>query len=534
MNRRPTDEKLGDMLKTPHFGNSSSLPAADPIAPTPMVLTLQQVKPYDRNPRRERNPLYDEIKESIRAQHGLNNPLTVTRRPGEELYMVESGGNTRLQILNELLNETGEDVFNQLHVLYRPWQSETHVLTAHLIENEKRGDMLFIDKALAVRELKLLFESETEQSLSLRQLTQRLKEVGLSVDSSVISRMDYSLDVLLSAIPEALRAGLGKPQIERIRKLEKAFQQYWTELAKQDAELFSEIFNDCLTENNRPEWDANALRDTLEERLVEFLQVPIRSLRLDIDALLHGRALEAEPLGGITAPSIPIAPTTIGTNVEPPEEGSTHDTPLSHSTRPNPTLEHSASETQESEQAGSYSYSDDEEEITLEHSSIAVLRQKTYESAYQLATQYQLDEYVHLSSDWGLGFLIDLPNQPLVSEKHQDLDAKQRWELMLRQWVWWMLYICSEETARPERITNIPESLVIRRLCLEGNQKELMRLLGQPAWLSLAAQLLADPLFPDRDYCTLMALIHDCRTLRQTIDGDDDPLWLERNNYAAS
>ena len=165
MSRRPTDEQLGNMLKTPHFGKSGSLPASDPITPTPMVLALREVKPYDRNPRRERNPLFDEIKDSVRAQKGLNNPLTVTRRPGEEIYMVESGGNTRLQILNELFKETGDEVFNQLHVLYRPWQSETHVLAAHLIENDKRGDMLFIDKALAIRELKTLFETETgEQS----------------------------------------------------------------------------------------------------------------------------------------------------------------------------------------------------------------------------------------------------------------------------------------------------------------------------------------------------------------------------------
>ena len=85
MNRRPTDEQLGNLLKTPHFGQGGELPSSDPIAPTPMVLSLQQVKLYDRNPRRERNPLFDDIKDSIRNQGGLNNPLTVTRRPGEEI-----------------------------------------------------------------------------------------------------------------------------------------------------------------------------------------------------------------------------------------------------------------------------------------------------------------------------------------------------------------------------------------------------------------------------------------------------------------
>ena len=108
---RPSDEKLGQLLKAPHFGKGGELPRADPVAPTPMLLTLAQIRPYDRNPRRERNPRYDEIKDSIRAQGGLNNPLTVTRRPGAEHYMVESGGNTRLGILNELHKETGDETF---------------------------------------------------------------------------------------------------------------------------------------------------------------------------------------------------------------------------------------------------------------------------------------------------------------------------------------------------------------------------------------------------------------------------------------
>jgi len=295
MNRRPTDEQLGNLLKTPHFGQGGELPASDPIAPTPMVLTLQQIKLYDRNPRRERNPLFDDIKDSIRNQGGLNNPLTVTRRPGEEIYMVESGGNTRLQILNELFEETGDEVFNQLHVLYRPWKSETHVLAAHLIENDKRGDMLFIDKALAIRELKTLFETEKGEQYSIRKLTERLKKEGYAIDQNLLSRMNYAIDVLLPLIPEALRAGMGRPQIARIRKIEKAFLHYWTQISQQEASIFDELFQDCLLENNRSEWDADALRQTLEDRITELLDIPIRTLRLDIDALLHGREIEIAP-----------------------------------------------------------------------------------------------------------------------------------------------------------------------------------------------------------------------------------------------
>ena len=523
MNRRPSDQQLGEMLTTPHFGKSSDLPSSDPITPTPMLLTLDQIRPYDRNPRRERNPRYDEIKESIAAQGGLNNPITVTRRPGETAYMVESGGNTRLQILNELYQELGDDTFHQIHVLYQPWKSEIHVLTAHLIENEKRGDMLFIDKALAVRELKEMFEAIAERTFSLRQLTERLKEIGFRVDASVLSRMDYTVDILLPLIPEALRAGMGKPQIERIRKMEKAFLHYWSQLSNQDAAVFDEFFSDCLAENNRPEWDSNALRNTLEERIAELLQVPVRTMRLDIDALLHGRTVEINPPPPEAPPQTnTTTPMASGNNTVLPTEKAG----FSQAAQTSATAEIQNSE--------SHSNIDDNEWDESEPFSIAQIRRSAYESANELASHYQLEQCVHPSFDWGLGFLIDLPEQPLIPAERQ-LEAKQHWELMLRQWVWYLLFICSEETARPERITNIPESMTVRRLYLESNQNELVRRLGQPAWLSLAYQLLADPLFPDSDFHTLLTLIRHCRTLRQQIEGEnDDPLWLEKNDYAVT
>jgi len=178
---------------------------------------------------------------------------------------------------------------------------------------------------------------------------------------------------------------------------------------------------------------------------------------------------------------------------------------------------------------------EDEEPEHVATLGIADLRLNVYETAHQLASYYQLEQCLQASKDWGLGFLIDLPEEPLIPDSSQELDAKQRWQQMIRQWIWWLLYVCSEETVRPERIPNIPESMIIRALCLEGNQTELMRRVGQPAWLSLSYQLLADPLIPDEHIQKLITLIRHCRTLRQQVGNDsDDPLWLERNNYAQS
>lgn len=63
-------------------------------------VSLEQIQPFSLNPRITRNPGYDVLKASILAR-GLDNPPVLTRRPGDEKYMLASGGNTRLAILNE-------------------------------------------------------------------------------------------------------------------------------------------------------------------------------------------------------------------------------------------------------------------------------------------------------------------------------------------------------------------------------------------------------------------------------------------------
>jgi ParB-like chromosome segregation protein Spo0J len=57
---------------------------------------------YERHPRRQLNPEYQRIKASIRTA-GLDQPLVVTPKPDSADYVLQAGGNTRLQILSRLL-----------------------------------------------------------------------------------------------------------------------------------------------------------------------------------------------------------------------------------------------------------------------------------------------------------------------------------------------------------------------------------------------------------------------------------------------
>ena len=194
------DEHRRRVAASLQVGNPSNhardLPALrDPPTDCQLELTVDQIQPYEHNPRRASNAKFDDIKESIRTS-GLRTPLTVTRRPGESHFIVEAGGNTRLLALQQLWAETRDPRFRDLVVLFRPWRSETHVLTAHLIENEQRGDLTFWDKAAGVVALKDRLEAEQGRALSLRPLEDALYGLGLSVNPATLAHYRFARERL--------------------------------------------------------------------------------------------------------------------------------------------------------------------------------------------------------------------------------------------------------------------------------------------------------------------------------------------------
>ncbi|MGS0922373.1 hypothetical protein ACR30T_02100 [Neisseria gonorrhoeae] len=111
-----------------------------------MSLPISEIDFFDKNPRRLHDvSSYAAIKESIRSS-GIQQPVHVTQRPGESKYVLAQGGNTRLKILCELLEETGDNRFRMMPCIYIPYSDETTLQVAHLVENELRAEMCFWDK----------------------------------------------------------------------------------------------------------------------------------------------------------------------------------------------------------------------------------------------------------------------------------------------------------------------------------------------------------------------------------------------------
>ncbi|AUU14065.1 TPA: chromosome partitioning protein ParB [Proteus mirabilis] len=201
-------------------GNPVSSPLSDnahvnPVSEMPMILTLEQLQPNPDNPRQGRNPRYEEIKSSIRAR-GLDSVPKVTKVPGSEFYIFSDGGNTRYQILSELWQETQDERFFRLHVLFKPWPGRLQCLIGHLAENEVRGELTFLEKAQGICVARSLYEETLGKKLSLRAFAQRMTADGLPVSISHISKMEDTVSVLLPYMPRLLENGLGRPQIEQL------------------------------------------------------------------------------------------------------------------------------------------------------------------------------------------------------------------------------------------------------------------------------------------------------------------------------
>ncbi len=474
--------------------------------PRVIELTIDQIHGYAGNPRRQANPEYERIKASIR-QEGLDQPLVVTQKPGESHYVLLAGGNTRLQALKALYQETGESRFYTIHCLLKPWVEESAVLLAHLRENELRGELPFIDKALAVYEAKRLFEQELQvQDLSLRRLEQLLKQHGFPLGNAVISKMGYAVHRLLPLIPQALEAGLGRPQVEKIRALERAGGQYWVEREVGNEAEFADIFATLCRRYDTPDWTVEPLRNALENEIADATQAPLQMIRLTLGALLNGGEIPAY---------IPDPSEAAATTADTPDAASDCDPPRVECLAPQGT--------------GSKGTDLPDGQVTPESPTtnpprtavdpLGPLRQSAFDSAAKLAQRHGLGDRIIPLTDQGIGFLIiEVPDPALKETLDPDLLGQV-------SMVWWQLAACAEITVAPldYLIPHLESDSVLYRALVNQDAALLFDRvwtldpgqIGHQLWRQLT----------DADWQTLLALMKTYRQLHHEAMMSGHPLW---------
>lgn len=277
---------MADKLLAGNFerADNNAPKLSDPVVPTPMVLTLNQLRNYEHNPRIRKNPVYDNLKISI-LNSGFNAVIPVTRRPGQEYYIVRNGFNTCLLILNELWKETKNEGFFRINCMFFPWEKESKVLTGHMKENKLRGDNTFIELALSVRKAKTLFEEETGIELTQRELARELTNDGYPIQQSQISRMFDAIDFLLPVIPQALYSGMSSTQVQKLITLRKQGKLIFSKYSDEPVENFTDKFMIILSmfDADSEKFDFVRLQDELIGQMGESLGVSYNLLALEFE-----------------------------------------------------------------------------------------------------------------------------------------------------------------------------------------------------------------------------------------------------------
>ncbi len=485
---------------------------------------IARIQPYEHNPRHSPNPEYDRIRDSIRNQ-GLDQPLVITQRPGATDYIVHAGGNTRLLILKKLFEETGDSRYARVPCLFRPWRRESDVLLAHLRENDLRGSLAFIDKAQAVFETQRLFAEE----LGLEEITQRhleteLRKAGYRISQGRISQMEYAVFRLLPLIPLTLEKGMGRPQVERIRGLERAAVSVWRGRCSDDVEEFEAVFATLCRRYDGPDWNTDLLREALETEIAEAAEVSIHTIRVVLDAELAGRELvipEIEPETeheAVSESSQVNQRKPSAVDPEDAEEIDDFENPDIDAIPPN---------------SGPSDLTDPPDATNVEHlepldealltdkvpSDLKSLRGRAWTLATRLAQRNGMGGLVEPLPGKGLGFVLrDVPDPALAEQ----LDEESLSQLSM---LWWQLAACAELTYAPLELIlpMLPDDSILRR-ALEAQDADL---LFKSIWTLDPGHTGYRLWWPlnDRDWHDLIQLMDTYRRIRTTAADTGARIW---------
>ncbi|WP_186064832.1 ParB family protein [Burkholderia gladioli] len=267
-----------------------------------LVLHVNDIDQYDRNPRTAPNAAYEDMKASIKAARAIVQKLTVTRRPGAARYMIHAGGNTRLAILKELWAETQDEVFGVQTVMFEPWVAESRTYAAHLIENTKRAEMTFWDRAAGSVRLREDLERESGESYSQRRLVEAFAEVGYGVSRGMVQQYEYAVaflaplgDWLTSDNVKALQ-----PAINRLVQLAARFnideKTVFREIFWPDMQGMALVLRDRLSSQKATTLNVRELVEQLKGTLAARLEASPAQLDLWAEHLVVDEAASGDTL----------------------------------------------------------------------------------------------------------------------------------------------------------------------------------------------------------------------------------------------
>ncbi|MFC1082861.1 ParB family protein [Pasteurella multocida] len=296
-NKKLTDAIARNLNVAPMVNSSPSYTAATathyPATSQYITVTLDKLRPYEHNPRKTRNPNFEMIKESIRRR-GLDHKPNITQRPGEPFYIIADGGNTRIQALKELFNETQDQRFWSIECQYKPWKGDTadsveaelDLLIGHLIENDTRADLTFIEKALGIQQAKEYYEKKLDRELSSRELSSELENDGYIISHTLVAKMEKCVVTLYPYIPSVLFNGLGHSPIDKLLSIRSNALEVWQQYQFETDITFEAIWENSLSRcNDDNPFNVKTFQDALINEMTDALEgkVSYEMLYMEVD-----------------------------------------------------------------------------------------------------------------------------------------------------------------------------------------------------------------------------------------------------------
>jgi len=222
-------------------------------APRNLTLSLGDVLSWEKNARVLPNSAKPSLKEKIYKQGGLGYPLVITKRPGDEHYTIYKGGNTRLEILKELHAEHPDDRrFNDGLFYYSPYSgNELDIYISHDSENNDRGDLTFVERALEKATQFSVFK-EMGLGTEAKEFLSYLKEQhGSNVSKDAFSRLMLAVDYY-QHIPHIMLLGkMSNKELRALHSMRIGIREAWVTNKLGNVAQFEAVFFDALSSQER-------------------------------------------------------------------------------------------------------------------------------------------------------------------------------------------------------------------------------------------------------------------------------------------